>query len=251
MKSNPFELCPDCLENRSKLKGILADFFPSEKIKINTLLAAFDEGIVDVINSAVKLDDILVGRYVKLLTLDYGLSETNARWAIFYWIDEYGVKILGKQKVVNPSRKPQNANNSTSAPPNHNRQQIVNPPANVVFVKKLQDDEKLPKDLIVRYPAEEQKIGITDFKCSVRKEYDCNNYVYLKITGEYSGKVNKYILLVFMIYNANGQLIGADFDEEIDNDFHGQKTFSTSVQVPIDEYISKIAIRLTPDPTFI
>jgi len=124
-------------------------------------------------------------------------------------------------------------------------------PAEYVSVKKLQDKAKLPKSIIKRYPAEEKKYGITSLQCSISKDYSFDRYTNLKITGEYSGKSSRYVLMMFLVYNANHELIEADFDEEVDEGFSGRKTFSVSVQVPNDEHISQVAIRFVPDPVFL
>ena len=42
---NVFKQFPDCIATRVKLRGILADCFPTEKVKINLILNAYDEGI--------------------------------------------------------------------------------------------------------------------------------------------------------------------------------------------------------------
>lgn len=89
---------------------------------------------------------------------------------------------------------------------------------NVVSIKDLKDNEKLPKGLIKRYPTEERKHGITDFRCSVSKSYSYNQYTDLKVTGELKGRVTKYTLMMFVVYNRNDELIEAVFDETIDKD---------------------------------
>jgi len=126
-----------------------------------------------------------------------------------------------------------------------------NIPADYVSVKKLQKGEKLPKAIIKRHPAEEKKHGITSLSCSISKDYDFDRYTNLKITGEYTGKASHYALMIFLIYNANHELIEADYDEEVNEGFEGRKTFSVTVQVPIDEFISQVAIRFVHDPVFL
>lgn len=120
-----------------------------------------------------------------------------------------------------------------------------------VPVSQLGEDEKLPKSIIFRNITEEHDNGITDFKCALYRSYVYGRYTDIKITGEYSGKMSRYTLMMFLIYNGNGELIEASFDEEIDEDFRGIKTFSATVQVPNDEYISKVAVRFVPDPVFL
>ena len=47
MDYNVFELIPECVDDRDKLKNILYFLFSTEKIKANTILAAQDAGIVN------------------------------------------------------------------------------------------------------------------------------------------------------------------------------------------------------------
>ena len=246
--NNPFIIVPGCIDNRAKLKGVLADFFPTERLKINIILAAYDEGIVDAIKKADEIDNILAGRFVKILVADYGISEENARWALNYWFDNYGTGVLEKaNKVTVEHPRPQQKESASGVAP---KPPVETPPAGIVSVKDLKESEKLPKGLIQRFVSEEQKFGITDFCCSISKGYGYDQYTNLKITGEYTGKVSQYIVMMFMIFNANDEMIEARFGEEIDKDFKGKGTFSFLAQVPKDEYISRIVVRFIPDPTF-
>lgn len=247
--NNPFIMCPDCLHNRAKLKGILCDFFPEERLKVNVVLAAFDEGIVDTIESATELDNILAGRLIKVLVADYGISEDNARFAAEYWFGQYGEGVLEKTcKIHFEETKPAPA--KKQAIPQPKSQPALVPTSGVISVKKMQEKEKLPKDIIHRDVAVEQQYGLTDFRCAVTKDYVSDRYCSFKITGEYTGKVSQYLLIVFMAYNANNELMEADFGYKIDNDFKGHKTFSMSLQIPNDEHISKIIMKIIPDPVF-
>ena len=116
-----------------------------------------------------------------------------------------------------------------------------------ISVKKLQDNEKLPKEIIERNPDEERANGITDFSCAIFTDYSSDRYTSFKINGEYSGRTSRYTLVVFLVYNGNGDLIDASFGETI----KGKKTFSQRIQVPKDEYISKVSVRFIPDPVFL
>ena len=139
-KNNPFVLCPDCISDRAKLKGILADFFPTEKLKINIILSAFDEGIADEIGKATEIDNLLASRFVKLLTLDYGISEENAHWATDYWFVNYGVAVLGKKNSIQVEATPKE---QTQQPKKEQpKKQTVAPLSEAISVKKLQEKEK-------------------------------------------------------------------------------------------------------------
>lgn len=120
-----------------------------------------------------------------------------------------------------------------------------------VSVKKLKENDKLPKEIIERNLKEEKENGIIDLKCAVFVDYSSERYTTLRINGEYSGKVSRYTLMMFLVYNGNGNLIDASFDENIADDFKGTKTYSQRIQVPKDEFISKVSVRLIPDPVFL
>lgn len=244
---NPFLQCPECIFDRNKLKGVISDIFPTERLKINTVLAAFDSGVVDEIQKSSRMDTFLQGRMKKVLIEDYGISPENASWATTYWLTCYGVQVLGKEidvLIEKPIQKPNQEKTPKSSP--------VLPPKAEGFlsIAKMAEHEKIPKDKIERYPDIENKFGITDFRCAISKDYDYERYCSFKVTGEYIGKSSKYLLIVIMLYNANNELIGAGFGEEIDQGFKGRATFSTSLQAPTDEYISKAIVRLTPDPVW-
>lgn len=123
--------------------------------------------------------------------------------------------------------------------------------AKAVSVKKLKENDKLPKEMIERNLKEEKENGITDLKCAVFVDYSSERYTTLRINGEYSGKASRYTLMMFLVYNGNGNLIDASFDEKIDDDFKGTKTYSQRIQVPKDEYISKVSVHFIPDPVFL
>jgi len=247
--SNPFIVCPDCIRNRAKLKGILCDYFPDERLKVNVVLAAFDEGIVDAIEETERLDNMLAVRFIKTLISDYGITEENARFATEYWFAKFGEGVLEKSNQLTfETPKPVLPKKHTQAKPNVSP--AVVPTTGVVAVKSVQEKEKLPKDILQRNIVVEQQYGITDFRCAIVKDYVSDRYCNFKITGEYSGKTTQYLLIVFLAYNANSELIEADFGYKIADDFKGHKTFSMSLQVPNDEYLSKIVMRIVPDPVF-
>lgn len=250
MNCNPFVIKPDCLNDRSILKAVLTDIFLSEKLKVNLTLAAYDEGIVEELNETDSIDNFFLGKFIRILMSDYGISEESAIWSVEYWVNNYGVEVLGKENNIIFELAP------SVEPPKpifeNTKDNIVIPaPADMVQPSKYEDNEKLPKSLIQRFPNEEKKNGITDLRCSIFKEYSSDRHSTLKVIGEYSGKCSKYTLKVIMIYNANDELIDADFNESIDENFSGKKTFTHYMQVPNDEYISKVVIRFLPDPVFV
>lgn len=75
---------PQCLNNKKMLKSLLLDFI-HDKGLINTLLFAFDEGIVLEIKNG-TIDEITKHRFVKKLENDYGMSQDKANTAIDEWV---------------------------------------------------------------------------------------------------------------------------------------------------------------------
>lgn len=78
------ELHKDCIYDRNKLKGILSDYLMDDRIHINILLNAFDEGFLSKI--VVASDRTLTAiRFIKTLVDNYGISEEKAKWSIETW----------------------------------------------------------------------------------------------------------------------------------------------------------------------
>mgnify|MGYP004550615039 CR=1 FL=1 len=259
--NNPFALCPDSLSSRAKLKAVLADFFPGERLKTNVILAAFDEGIVETLEDAEELDNILAGQIVKALVADYGISKENARFAITYWFEQYGEEVLGKVSYLDFDEEGTETSgdeleyaieseDDTASRVYRYHSGGATPTTEVISVAAMEEHEKIPKSFIQRNVASEQKYGITNFRCAVFKDYEWDRYWNFKVTGEYSGKVSRYLLIVIKVYNANNEMMDAAFDYKISSDFSGKQSFQTTLQIPNDEYISKIDTRIIPDPTF-
>ena len=251
MNTNPFILRPDCLCERPKLKAVLADIFPSEKLKVNLILNAYDESIVTELDRVDRIDNFLMSKFIRVLMNDYGISEDNARWSVEYWINSYGVEVLGKENCIIAQTPTQPKSNPQPVMRKQAPAVYTPAPSEIVEVLRLEDNDKLPKGIIRRIPEEEQRNGVTDLKFSVFKDYTSGRYTALKVIGEYTAKCTQYTIMYILVYNANNELIDASFDEKLSNDFSGKKTFTKYLQVPIDEYVSKVLIRFTPDPVFV
>ena len=83
--NNIFQKFPQCLSNRVNFRGILLDYFPAQKVKVNLILNAYDEGIIEAIKSASELDSVFFISWKKRLIDSYGISEENADWTVDYW----------------------------------------------------------------------------------------------------------------------------------------------------------------------
>ena len=128
------------------------------------------------------------------------------------------------------------------------KKRIKLPAGMCVDISKLQDGEKLPKEIIDTNLRCVGGVDIQSMNCSIRRDFEYNGVTTLKFTGEYVGSSKYYVLIMVMLYNANDELVAFSSDEEIDKNFNGQASFSDSIQVPSDEYISKAVVRLILDP---
>lgn len=75
---------PDCVRNRKVLKSTLMDILPENKLYVNLLMNAFDEGIVDQLDSSTD-SALLALRMIKRLIDGYGLTKQAATWSIASW----------------------------------------------------------------------------------------------------------------------------------------------------------------------
>ena len=247
---NVFKQFPDCITTRVKLRGILADCFPTEKVKINLILNAYDEGIVDDIKGAKELSSIMFGRWKKIVIDNYGISDENATWVIDYWFSEYGVAVCNKTYSKPMQEKASTQKNIDKKPTPYASGKTPSKAEGFIDLAKMAVGDKVPKNRIEIITSLGAGVNITSLTCSVRKDYERNGHTSMKFTGEYSGSSSKYVLIFLMLYNANNELIGYDDDTKIRKDFNGQGSFSETVYVPSDEYISKAVVRLVYDPTF-
>jgi len=123
-----------------------------------------------------------------------------------------------------------------------------------ICVKNLEENEKIPKDRIIQYPQEEKLLGITSLKSTIRAFFpvEFDSTYYISIAGEYEGDATENLILMVLIYNAEGALIGGNMGiniyesscEEEPVDFFSDD----KILIPYEEYISEIHIRLISDP---
>lgn len=78
------EKYPDALNDQQKLKALLRDCLPGEKLIVNNFLAANEEGLVTLIMQGGAVDEFAWQRYTSLLTSNHGLSEEAAHRTIIF-----------------------------------------------------------------------------------------------------------------------------------------------------------------------
>lgn len=98
---------PDALSDRKKLQALLADFFPQDRLKRNTLLMVFDDGIVSEMKGLTQIDQIVLHRFVKSVELGYGIRTRNAEKAVATWAQAMGLSPDGGRISANNGETPE------------------------------------------------------------------------------------------------------------------------------------------------
>lgn len=90
---------PACLTDRTILRSALADYLPSNKLKQNLLLNAFDN---DVVQSLRKGSDVTLSALncISQLENDYGITKDAAFWSIQTWCYLLGLAAVANALVV-------------------------------------------------------------------------------------------------------------------------------------------------------
>ncbi|MDE6845580.1 MAG: leucine-rich repeat domain-containing protein [Lachnospiraceae bacterium] len=84
---------PDALSERKKLHALFSDYFPQDRLKRNTLLMVFDDGIVTEMKGLTQMDQIVMHRFVKSVEQGYGIRTRNAENAVFTWAQAMGLQL--------------------------------------------------------------------------------------------------------------------------------------------------------------
>ena len=84
---------PDALADRKKLQALFSDFFPEDRLKRNTLLMVFDDGIVEEMTGMTQLDRIAMHRFVKSVGQGYGIQTASAENAVLAWANAMGLSL--------------------------------------------------------------------------------------------------------------------------------------------------------------
>ncbi|MCM1047474.1 MAG: leucine-rich repeat domain-containing protein [Clostridiales bacterium] len=76
---------PDALSDRKRLQALLLDCFPQDKLKRNTLMMVFDDGIVAQMQQMKEIDKTTLNRFVKSIVQGYGIRMEHARNVVAAW----------------------------------------------------------------------------------------------------------------------------------------------------------------------
>ena len=101
---------PDALSERKKLQALFSDFFPQDRLKRNTLLMVFDDGIVSEMRGLTKVDQMMVHRFVKSVEQGYGIRTRNAQDAVMTWARAMG--ILPEDSRLSANRTQENVSSA-------------------------------------------------------------------------------------------------------------------------------------------
>ena len=241
MDYNVFELIPECVDDRDKLKNILYFLFSAEKIKANTILAAQDAGIVNKLLAVKAINLNFWHENTIVLMNDYGISAYYASWAISYWIYYYGVEVLGKHVHNNVLKE------VLVFVEKENKSDLLeeNTPPRAVRLLAYNEGEKLPQQLIEWDAKEGKKRGIIRFRCTVLRGADSFWDSHIKITGGFWAKGNPgSTKFLFMVYNNFDELIGLYQYHVYLYEESGKQTLSFVIEVPSFEAISRIRVKV-------
>lgn len=101
---------PDALSERKKLQALFLDFFPQDRLKRNTLLMVYDDGIVNELKGLKQLDRIALHRFVKSVEQGYGIRTRSAENAVVTWAQAMGLSMdYGAPSVSAGAASPETA----------------------------------------------------------------------------------------------------------------------------------------------
>lgn len=75
----------NAINDRQMLKGLLSDFYPNNKLHVNILLMAYDDGLVSEICSSDNIEYFMKKRMSSRLANNYGISDKLAESVIEAW----------------------------------------------------------------------------------------------------------------------------------------------------------------------
>ena len=84
---------PDCLSGGSKLKGILADLYPQEKLYAGILADMLSDGIVAEIKGRKELDSLTFKNLCERVENNRGLAHKHVEGCLNIWANAFNIKI--------------------------------------------------------------------------------------------------------------------------------------------------------------
>lgn len=87
------EKYPECLQDAKRLKSILYDLYPQEKLYAGILASILDDGIVKDIQSSKEIDVFSFKSYCKKIESKHGFAGKYIEECLNIWANAFGVKI--------------------------------------------------------------------------------------------------------------------------------------------------------------
>ncbi len=82
------------LLERKHTRAILCDVYKNEMSKVNTLMAAYDEGIIDSLRESTSMDNKEKTRFIKILTNQHAMQENIAKSAVETWCNIIDASVI-------------------------------------------------------------------------------------------------------------------------------------------------------------
>ena len=229
------------IKSKSQLKDVMDSLYDSKRL-INTVLIAYDAGIVSDINGVAEFNCDFESKWCYILMDEYGMTREASQDAVRFWIDQYAVDYLQKKRcrIEEPAVGEHEKGEADTV-------EGISSDLPPISVLDLNEGDKIDKRYIITELAGLSENGLSLFKFAIRRKGEQDVEAYFEILGEYEGRAEKGLLLMLMVYNADNELIGAEC-RNIGDESKGRNTFSAWVHVPMDEQISRIRVRVNEDP---
>lgn len=95
---------PNAVSDRRVFVGLMKDLFPGQQMQVNLMNTTYELGIAGEIAGVAHINNAFAFRFVKRLIDEYGVSRTNADWAVSVWCVCYGQRLLHKPCDIQISR---------------------------------------------------------------------------------------------------------------------------------------------------
>jgi uncharacterized protein YegL len=90
---------PEILENPKKLKTVLMDYYPEDKLLQNLILACVEEGIINEMIEMEKCSIADAYRYAKMVVSAHGCTIEKAQETVELWIEALNIFSEGKEHI--------------------------------------------------------------------------------------------------------------------------------------------------------
>lgn len=100
-----FSQKPKILLGRKSTRAILCDVFNNDMAKVNLMLTAYDEGIVDSLRTFSPLTAVEKSRYTKILVKNYAMVDDRVKWAIDTWDSSFDSTIASALDAIEAAQE--------------------------------------------------------------------------------------------------------------------------------------------------